>query len=65
MFKLECADGWDIHFSKLDKSVQERIWKRILKLKVLSTSRHLKHGVPFLFLKLVNTGFAMKNLPLI
>ncbi|MGI6589945.1 MAG: hypothetical protein ACOX1V_04785 [Candidatus Iainarchaeum sp.] len=51
MFKLECADGWDIHFSKLDKSVQERIWKRILKLKVLSTSRHLKHGVPFFVLE--------------
>jgi mRNA-degrading endonuclease RelE of RelBE toxin-antitoxin system len=51
MFELDYADDWDIHFLKLDNAQQERIWKRIQKLKELLSTRHLKHGLPFFVLE--------------
>lgn len=53
MFELDFADGWDIHFSKLDNSERERIWKKIQQLKFLAKVRHLKKGLPFF---VVETG---------
>ena len=39
--------GWDRHFSKMDKSVQDVIWKKIQKQKEETPARHLQHGVEF------------------
>ena len=46
MFGLRFVTGWDIHFSKMDSTEQQRIWKKIQQLKSLGKARHLKHGVP-------------------
>jgi len=51
MFELVLGEGWDEYFLKLDSSQQERIWKRIQKLKDLLSTRHLKHGLPFFVLE--------------
>jgi mRNA-degrading endonuclease RelE of RelBE toxin-antitoxin system len=48
---LEFDEEWDFYFKKLDKSVRERILKKIEKLKtdwnIGSFSRHLRHGAPY------------------
>ncbi len=46
-YALEFADGWDEYFDKMDKSVKERVWKKILQLKTLPPSRHLKQGFSY------------------
>ncbi|MCX6802488.1 MAG: hypothetical protein NT067_05265 [Candidatus Diapherotrites archaeon] len=51
MFELEFEEAWDKHFAKLDKTEQERIWKKIQQLKALEKARHLKHGLPFFVLE--------------
>lgn len=51
MFEIVLGEGWDEYFLKLDNSQQERIWKRIQKLKDLPSTRHLKHGLPFFVLE--------------
>jgi hypothetical protein len=45
-FRIEYEPGWDKYFLKLDASVQERIFKKILQLQTGILSRHLKHGFP-------------------
>ncbi|HZX33817.1 MAG TPA: hypothetical protein VFF09_00390 [archaeon] len=47
MFTLEFAEGWDRHFSRLDKTEKEKLWKKIQQLKTPGKARHLKHGLPF------------------
>ncbi len=46
-YSLDYAPGWDKCFSKLDYTVQERIYKKILHLKAEIKGRHLQHGLPF------------------
>ncbi len=46
LFQLAYADGWDKHFAKFDKPAQDRIRKKITRLKTLENARHLKHGLP-------------------
>lgn len=43
--------GWDKYYSKMDKSVQEIIWKKIQQQKNETKTRHLKHGVEFYVLE--------------
>lgn len=47
MFEIAFAEGWDIFYSKMDRSWQKKIWKKIEKLKEKISARHLKHGLPF------------------
>lgn len=44
-YSLEFDERWDAYFSKLDRSIQERLWKKIIQLKRDLPSRHLKKGV--------------------
>ena len=53
LFEVELADGWDTHYAKLDKSEQERIWKKILQLVGPIKARHPRFGLPFF---VVETG---------
>ncbi len=46
-YALEFAKGWEQYFEKLDKSMRERVWKKIQQLKTLHHSRHLKQGLGF------------------
>ena len=46
-YTLDFVDDWDIYFKSFDKSVQEKITKKILQLKQPHSSRHMKHGAPF------------------
>ena len=47
MFELLYSPGWDVHFSRMDKSVQAPIIKKIKQLVFLGKTRHLEHGLPF------------------
>jgi len=47
LFELCFADNWDEYYSKMDNSQQQRIWKKIQQLKVLTKARHLKRGLPY------------------
>ena len=48
VFELTYQEGWDYYFSKMDKSIQQQIWKKIQQLETLQkSSRHLHHGLPF------------------
>lgn len=47
LFELHYADGWDEFFSKMDSTEQQRIWKKIQRLKTLEKTRHLKKGLPY------------------
>ncbi|MFH1588274.1 MAG: hypothetical protein ABIA76_02985 [Candidatus Diapherotrites archaeon] len=47
MYSLEYKPGWDKYFSKMDKSTQLIIWKKIQKQKVETKTRHLKHGLDY------------------
>lgn len=51
LFEILFAGGWDRHYSKLDFSEKEKIWKKIQQLKMLEKARHLKHGLPFFVLE--------------
>ncbi len=46
-YNLIYKPGWDKHFSKMDKSIQIIIWKKIQQQKNETKTRHLKHGVEF------------------
>jgi mRNA-degrading endonuclease RelE of RelBE toxin-antitoxin system len=46
-YSLEFARGWEENFKKMDKSIRERVWKKIQQLKTLTNSRHLKKGFDF------------------
>lgn len=46
LFELGFADDWDIHYSKMDSTEKQRIWKKIQQLKTLAKARHLKKGAP-------------------
>ncbi len=46
-YSLEFDEGWDSYFSKLDKSMQRRVWKKVQRLKRGIPARHLKRGLPF------------------
>lgn len=46
-YELEYEPGWDAFFSKLDKTIQIRIYKKILQLKGPVRGRHLQHGLPY------------------
>ncbi|MFH0817291.1 MAG: hypothetical protein V1909_01520 [Candidatus Micrarchaeota archaeon] len=48
LYTLDFADDWDVYFKRFDKSVQGKITKKILHLKQPHSSRHMKHGLPFL-----------------
>ena len=47
MYDLIFKPGWDVYFSKMDKSAREIIWKKILKQKEETKTRHLRFGVEF------------------
>jgi len=53
LFRLEYAKGWDKFFSKMDPSVQKMLWKGIQKLKALEKARHLKRGLPYFVVEVV------------
>ena len=44
---MDFHPGWDKYYSKLDKTMQLRVWKKIQQLKHLTGSRHLKQGFPY------------------
>jgi hypothetical protein len=46
LFELSFAEGWNKYFNKLDNSEQQKIWKKIQKIKTLEKIRHLKYGLP-------------------
>lgn len=46
-YTLIFKPDWDKHYSKMDKSVQTIIWKKIQQQKNETKTRHLKHGVEF------------------
>jgi len=47
LFELDYIDDWDIYYSKMDKTEQLRIWKKIQQLKALAKARHMKKGLPY------------------
>jgi len=47
MYELKYAEGWDKYFIKFDKNTQEKIIKKIQKLKEQTSSRHLGLGAPY------------------
>ena len=47
MYSLEFDEKWNVYFCRLDKSVQQKIIKKIEKLKKDLSSRHLKHGTDY------------------
>lgn len=51
MFELGFVDNWDCHYSKMDSTEQQRIWKKIQQLKTLLKARHLKQGAPIFAVK--------------
>ncbi|MCD6522562.1 MAG: hypothetical protein J7K68_02345 [Candidatus Diapherotrites archaeon] len=53
MYLLEFDEGWEKYFRKLDKSVKQKIIKKIKKLKTGLSARHLKHGLAYF---VVETG---------
>ena len=46
-YSLEFEPEWDVHFSKIDKSLQRKIWKKIQAQKRETKTRHLRFGVEF------------------
>jgi mRNA-degrading endonuclease RelE of RelBE toxin-antitoxin system len=46
-YSLDFAEGWEAYFEKLDKSMRERVWRKIQQLKTIPHSRHLKHGLDY------------------
>lgn len=46
-YTISFAPNWDEYFSKMDKSTQATIWKKIEKQKNETKTRHLKHGIEF------------------
>jgi hypothetical protein len=46
-YDLSFEPGWDRLFVKMDKTVQIRVYKKILQLKTGVQGRHLEHGVSF------------------
>lgn len=51
---------WDIHFSKMDKSVQEIILKKIEKQSNETKTRHLKHSMEFYVVETGQYRIALK-----
>jgi len=46
-YSLEFAKGWEDTFGKLDRSMRERVWKKIQQPKMQMPARHLKQGLAF------------------
>ncbi|MCX6777513.1 MAG: type II toxin-antitoxin system HigB family toxin [Candidatus Micrarchaeota archaeon] len=46
-YALEFAHGWEAYFEKLDKSMRDRVWKKIQQLKKIESARHLRQGSDF------------------
>jgi len=46
-YAIEYEPGWDVHFNDFDRPIQERMWKKILKMRAVLKTRHLKHGFPY------------------
>ena len=44
MYKIIFGEGWNNYFSKLDKSVQVKIIKKIEKMRSKPSGRHHKYG---------------------
>ena len=44
MYRVVFEDVWDERFDRLDKSVQIRIWKKVLQIKNGLPGRHLEQG---------------------
>jgi len=59
-YTLIFKPGWDVHYSKMDKSIQEMIWKKIQKQKNETQTRHLKHGVDFYVVEIGQYRVAIK-----
>lgn len=47
MYRVFFEDGWDGRFGRLDKSVQIRVWKKVLRIKAGLPARHLGQGVDY------------------
>jgi len=47
MYREEFDPQWDIHFEKLLKDIQIRVWKKIKQILSGLPARHLQHGVNF------------------
>ncbi len=59
-YSLEYRDGWDRHYSKMDKSVQLIIWKKIQQQKNETGMRHMRHGVDFYVVEAGQYRIALK-----
>lgn len=59
-YLLEYRDGWDKHYSKMDRSVQLIIWKKIQQQKNETGMRHLRHGVDFYVVEAGQNRIAIK-----
>jgi len=60
MYKLDFKPGWDLYFSKMDKSTQEMIWKKIQKQRNKTQSRHMRFGLEFYVLEIGQYRVALK-----
>lgn len=47
MYLLKFNPGWDVYFSKMDKTEQRAIWKKIQKQKDETKTRHMRFGLEF------------------
>ena len=46
-YKIRFHPKWDGHYSKLDKSLRQRVMKKIMQLQGELPARHLGQGLPF------------------
>ncbi len=47
MYELAFEDEWESRFDRLDKSVQIRVWKKVLQIKAGLPGRHLGKGAGY------------------
>ncbi len=47
LYALEFIEKWDAYLKKLDKPIQQKIRKKIEKLKIELSARHLKYGLNY------------------
>ncbi|MDP2666492.1 MAG: hypothetical protein Q8P05_03260 [Candidatus Diapherotrites archaeon] len=59
-YVLKYYPGWDKYFDKMDRQVQERIWKKIQQQKEETSLRHLNHGIEFSVLEIGQYRVALK-----
>ena len=60
MYTLNYNPDWDIYYSKMDLSIQKRIWKKIQKQKEETKTRHLRHGIEFYVVEMGQYRIALK-----